>query len=133
MPNRALQARAGDVERTERGGISDRMGRDPELERLAERLGRGAHAHASRARLRRSRSGQDTSPVPTLERIGPHAWKFPESAWEVSERFYTGCELGQACQTPAARAIFQDLLQRHPEHLDVRRSPGAHLRRDRAG
>jgi hypothetical protein len=51
MPNRALQARAGDVERTERGGDSDRMGRDPELERLAERLGRGAHAHASRARL----------------------------------------------------------------------------------
>lgn len=35
MPNRALQARAGEVERTERGGISDRMARDPEIERLA--------------------------------------------------------------------------------------------------
>jgi hypothetical protein len=35
MPNRALQARAGEVERTERGGSRDRMGRDPELERLA--------------------------------------------------------------------------------------------------
>jgi hypothetical protein len=34
------------------------------------------HGHISR----RSRSGQDTSPVPTLERIGPHEWKFPESA-----------------------------------------------------
>jgi tetratricopeptide (TPR) repeat protein len=72
--------------------------------------------------LRRSRSGQDTSQVPTLERIGPHEWKFPESAWEVSKRFYTGCELWEAGQTPAALAIFQDLLQRHPEHLDVRDS-----------
>lgn len=35
MPNRALQVRAGEVEGTERGGISDRMDRDPELERLA--------------------------------------------------------------------------------------------------
>lgn len=35
MPNRALQARAGEVERTDRGGISDRMARDPELEHLA--------------------------------------------------------------------------------------------------
>ena len=25
------------------------------------------------------------------KRIGPHEWKFPESAWEISERFYTGC------------------------------------------
>jgi tetratricopeptide (TPR) repeat protein len=74
------------------------------------------HGHGSR----RSRSGQDTSQVPTLERLGPHEWKFPESAWEVSERFYTGCELWEAGQTPAALAIFQDLLQRHPEHLDVR-------------
>jgi tetratricopeptide (TPR) repeat protein len=68
---------------------------------------------------RRSRSGKDTLLVPTLERIGPHEWKFPESTWEVSERFYTGCELWEAGQTPAALAIFQDLLQQHPEHLDV--------------
>jgi len=71
---------------------------------------------------RRSRSGKDTSPVPTLERIGPHEWKFPESDWNVNDRFYTGCEFWEAGQTPAALAIFQDLLQRHPEHLDVRHS-----------
>jgi tetratricopeptide (TPR) repeat protein len=71
---------------------------------------------------RRSRSRKDMSLVPTLERIGPHEWKFPESAWEVSDRFYTGCELWEAGQTRAALAIFQDLLQRHPEHLDVRDS-----------
>ena len=71
---------------------------------------------------RRSRSRQDTSWVPTLERIGPHEWRFPESLWDVSERFYTGCERWEAGQTPAALAIFQDLLQRHPEHLDVRDS-----------
>jgi len=71
---------------------------------------------------RRCRSGEETSPVPTLERIGPREWKFPESAWEVSDRFYTGCELWEEGQTPAALAIFQDLLQRHPEHLDVRDS-----------
>jgi tetratricopeptide (TPR) repeat protein len=71
---------------------------------------------------RRGRSGEHTSWVPTLARIGPHEWKFPDSAWEVSERFYTGCELWEAGQTPAALAIFQDLLQRHPEHLDVRDS-----------
>jgi hypothetical protein len=35
MPNRALQARAGEVEKTALGGISDRMARDPELEHLA--------------------------------------------------------------------------------------------------
>jgi hypothetical protein len=35
MPNRARQARAGEVERTEWGGISDRLIGDPELERLA--------------------------------------------------------------------------------------------------
>jgi hypothetical protein len=35
MPNRALQARAGEVEKTDLGGISDRMARDPELEHLA--------------------------------------------------------------------------------------------------
>jgi tetratricopeptide (TPR) repeat protein len=69
---------------------------------------------------RRSRSRQERSQVPTLERLGPHEWRFPESAWAVSERFYTGCELWEAGQTPAALAIFQDLLQRHPEHLDVR-------------
>ena len=60
--------------------------------------------------------------MPTLERIGPHEWKCPESAWAVSERFYTGCELWEAGQTPAALAMFQDLLQQHPEHLDVRDS-----------
>jgi tetratricopeptide (TPR) repeat protein len=69
---------------------------------------------------RRGRSREHTSWVPTLERIGPHAWKFAESAWAVSERFYTGCELWEAGETPAALAIFQDLLQQHPEHLDVR-------------
>ena len=74
------------------------------------------HGHVSR----RSHSGQDTSPVPPLERIGPHEWKFPESTWEVSERFYTGCELWEAGNTPEAFAVFQDLLQQHPEHLDVR-------------
>jgi tetratricopeptide (TPR) repeat protein len=61
-----------------------------------------------------------------LERLGPHEWRFPATAWEVSERFYTGCELWEAGQTPEALAIFQDLLQRHPEHLDVRDSL-AHL------
>jgi hypothetical protein len=35
MPNRTLQARAGEVERTDRGGISDRMARDPDLEHMA--------------------------------------------------------------------------------------------------
>jgi tetratricopeptide (TPR) repeat protein len=75
---------------------------------------------------RRSRSRQNTSWVPTLERIGPHEWKFPESVWAISERFYTGCELWEAGQKPAALAIFQDLLQRYPEHLDVRDSL-AHL------
>lgn len=74
------------------------------------------HGHVSR----RSHSGQDTSPVPTLEHIGPHEWKFPESAWEVSERFYTGCELWETGNTQEAFAVFQDLLHRHPEHLDVR-------------
>jgi hypothetical protein len=57
-----------------------------------------------------------------VERVGPHAWKFAESDWDVNERFYTGCELWEEGQTPAALAIFQDLLQRHPEHLDVRDS-----------
>lgn len=71
---------------------------------------------------RRSRSGQDTSLVPTLECLGPHEWKFPESAWEVSERFYTGCELWEAGNTQEAFAVFQDLLQRPPEHLGVRDS-----------
>src|SRR4029450_10590351 len=80
------------------------------------------HGHVSR----KSHSGKDTSPVPTLERIGPHAWKFPESAWEVSERFYNGCELWEAGNTQEAFAVFQDLLQRHPEHLD-RRDSLAHI------
>ena len=75
---------------------------------------------------RRSRSRQDTSRGLILERIGPHEWRVPESPWEVSERFYTGCERWEAGQTRAALAIFQDLLQRHPEHLDVRESL-AHL------
>jgi tetratricopeptide (TPR) repeat protein len=71
---------------------------------------------------RRGRSGEHTSWAPTLEGIGPHEWKFPESAWEISERFYTGCELWEAGNTQEAFAVFQDLLQRHPEHLDVRDS-----------
>ena len=75
---------------------------------------------------RRGRSGEKTFWVSTLERIGPHAWKFPESAWEISERFYTGCELWEAGNIQEAFAVFQDLLQRHPEHLDVRESL-AHL------
>jgi hypothetical protein len=110
------------------------MVRDPEIERLAESLGRGdehtsmRHRHVSR----RSRSRQDTSRVPTLERLGLHAWKFPESAWEISERFYTGCERWEGGNTPEAFAVFQGLLQRHPEHLDVRDSL-APLRRDRPG
>jgi tetratricopeptide (TPR) repeat protein len=69
---------------------------------------------------RRSHSGMDTSPVPTLERIGPHEWKFPGSAWEISERFSTGCERWEAGNTQEAFTVFQDLLHRHPEHLDVR-------------
>jgi tetratricopeptide (TPR) repeat protein len=71
---------------------------------------------------KRGRSGEKASWVPTLERVGPHEWKFPESAWEVSERFYTGCELWEAGNTQEAFAVFQDLLQQHPEHLDVRQS-----------
>ena len=58
----------------------------------------------------------------TLERVGPREWTFPESDGEVSDRFYTGCELWEEGKTAAALAIFQDLLQRHPEHLDVRNS-----------
>ena len=57
-----------------------------------------------------------------VERVGPHAWKFAERDWDVNDRFYTGCELWEAGQTPAALAIFQDLFQRHPAHLDVRHS-----------
>jgi hypothetical protein len=60
-------------------------------------------------------SGEEMSSVPTLERIGPQEWRLLESAWEVSERFYTGCELWEAGQTPAALAIFQDLLQHQCE------------------
>jgi thioredoxin-like negative regulator of GroEL len=56
----------------------------------------------------------------TFERVGPREWTFPESDGEVSDRFYTGCELWEEGKTAAALAIFQDLLQRHPEHLDVR-------------
>jgi tetratricopeptide (TPR) repeat protein len=71
---------------------------------------------------RRSRFREKPSRVPTLERLGPHEWRFPATAWSVNERFYTGCELWQAGQTPAALVIFQALLQQHPEHLDVRDS-----------
>jgi len=69
------------------------------------------HGHISRS----SRSRQDRSRVPTLERISLHAWRFPASAWEVSEQFYTGGERWEAGHTPEAFAVFQDLLQRHPE------------------
>jgi hypothetical protein len=34
------------------------------------------HGHVSR----RSHSGMDTSPVPTLEHIGPHEWNSPSRA-----------------------------------------------------
>jgi hypothetical protein len=42
---------------------------------------------------RRGRSGEHTSWAPTLERIGPHEWKFPESVWEISERFHIPSDL----------------------------------------
>jgi tetratricopeptide (TPR) repeat protein len=58
----------------------------------------------------------------TLERVGPREWQFHASAAyrKATDRFYTGCERLEEGRVPEALAIFRDLLQRYPGHLDVR-------------
>ena len=58
------------VERSERGGISDRMVRDRSSSAWGEEPTPMRNGYVSR----RSRSRKDMSLVPTLERIGPHEW-----------------------------------------------------------
>jgi hypothetical protein len=72
MPNRALQARAREVERTERGGISDRMGRDQEIERLAGAM--------------RERCEHDLARLATLEALFHRTHHLDETPSPLPER-----------------------------------------------
>ena len=58
----------------------------------------------------------------TVERVGSQEWQFqvPARGRQATDQFYRGCELLEEGRVPEALTIFHGLLQRHPEHLDVR-------------